>query len=72
MAPGPNEDSITPFQLLRRTPLDQLDETIEALNQRQPVAEVRAALIELLATAPLSDFAAIKRVFMKHFGEAGK
>jgi hypothetical protein len=29
-------------------------------------------MIELLTTAPLSDFPAIKRVFTKHFGGAGK
>jgi hypothetical protein len=29
-------------------------------------------MIELFATAPLSDFAAIKQVFMKHFGEENK
>jgi hypothetical protein len=72
MALGPEEKSITPFQLLQRTPLDQLDETIEALKKHRPVPEVRAAMIELVATAPLSDFAAIKQVFMKHFGNAGK
>jgi hypothetical protein len=67
---GPNENSI--IDVLQGTPLDKLDETIEALKKRRPAAEVRAAMIELLATAPLSDFAAIKQVFMKHFGGADK
>jgi hypothetical protein len=72
MAFGPDENSIIVLELLQRTPLDKLDETIEALKKHRPAAEARAAVIELLTTAPLSDFKSIKQVFMKHFGEAGK
>jgi hypothetical protein len=72
MAFGPDENSIIVLELLQRTPLDKLDETIEALKKHRPAAEVRAALIELVATAPLSDFATIKQVFMKHFWHEGK
>jgi hypothetical protein len=71
MARGTNNVSIA-LELLRRTPLDRLDETVKALKKHRPAAEVRKAMIELLTTAPLSDFAVIKQVFTKHFGNAGK
>ena len=72
MALGPDEKSIIALELLRRTPLDRLDETIKALKKHRAAAEVRVAMVELLTTAPLSDFKSIKQVFMKHFGEARK
>jgi hypothetical protein len=72
MARGPDKKAKIALELLRRTPLDRLDETVKALKKHRPAAEVREAMIELLTTAPLSDFPAIKRVFTKHFGGAGK
>jgi hypothetical protein len=72
MAHGADEKSSIALEVLRRTPLDKLDETVEALKKHRPAAEIRGALIELAATAPFSDFAAIAQVFTKHFGDAGK
>jgi hypothetical protein len=72
MALGPDKNSIIAFGLLQRTPLDSLDQTIKALKKHRPTVEVRAAMIELLATAPISRFEPIKQLFVKHFGDAGK
>jgi hypothetical protein len=67
-----DENSNTPLELLQRTPSAKLDETIEELKKHRPAAEVRAALIELLVTAPLSEFPPIREAVMKHFGDAGR
>lgn len=52
--------------LLRRTPLDELDRTVAALKQVRPAAEVRAAMVEVIARAPLSDFAMLKEIYLRH------
>jgi hypothetical protein len=72
MAPGSDKKSNIALEVLRRTPLDKLDETVEALKKHRPVTEVRGAIIELFAAAPFSDRGVIAQVFVKHFGDAGK
>jgi hypothetical protein len=67
-----HDENSTPLELLQRTPSAKLDETIEELKKHRPAAEVRAALIELLVTAPLSAFPPIREAVMKHFGDAGR
>jgi len=57
-------------ELLKRTPLAQLEETVTALKQRQVAAEVRKAMVELIAHAPLADFDTLKHIYLKHFGDA--
>jgi hypothetical protein len=72
MAHGPDTKSNIALEVLRRTPLDKLDETVEALKKHRPAAEVRGAMIELFAAAPFSDLGTIAQVFVKHFGDGGK
>jgi hypothetical protein len=72
MTQGSDKPSNIALEVLRRTALDKLDETVEALKKHRPAAEVRGAMIELFASAPFSDRGAIAQVFVKHFGDAGK
>lgn len=67
--PGPDEQ-VSAVELLKRTPLDQLEETVTALKQRQAATEVRKAMVELIAHAPLADFDTLKHIYLKHFGDA--
>jgi hypothetical protein len=71
MTLGLDEKSITALRLLQRTPLGKLEETIKALKKHRPAVEVRAAMVELLATAQISSLEPIKQLFVKHFGHAG-
>lgn len=57
---------LTPLELLQRTPMDQLDETVRALKKHHSAAEVRQAMLDLIAKAPLSDFETLKEVFLTH------
>jgi hypothetical protein len=67
---GATDDERLPaLELLRRAPLDKLDEVVRALKQRRSEAEVRQAMIDLIATAPLAHFATLKVVFMTHCAE---
>jgi hypothetical protein len=45
---------------------------VSALKQVRPAAEVRAAMVEVIARAPLSDFAALKAVYLKHCADDGQ
>lgn len=69
--PGPDEQ-LSAVELLKRTPLDQLEETVTALKQRQAASEVRKAMIELIARAPLADFDTLKHIYLNHCGDAKK
>lgn len=60
------DERLATVEILRSTPLDRLDETVRALKQRRAHADVRQALIDLMATAPLSHFETLKDVFMAH------
>ena len=64
---GAVEDERLPtVELLRRTPLENLDEAVRALKQHRSDVEVRQAMIDLIATAPLTHFETLKTVFMTH------
>jgi hypothetical protein len=67
-----DENALLALDLLQRTSLEKLDEAIGMLKEQRPARAVRAALIELLVTARLSDFASIERALMKHFGDRGE
>ena len=69
MGPGPDEQ-VSVVELLKRTPLDQLEETVKALRQRRAADEVRKAMVELIARAPLADFDTLKHIYLKHCGDA--
>jgi hypothetical protein len=65
MNAGDNERA-SALELLTRTPVDQLDAAVQALKKRRPAEEVRAAMVEVIARAPLADFETLKRVYLKH------
>jgi hypothetical protein len=60
------------FDLLMLTPLDQLDGAVEALLAQRPPEEVRAAMVEVIARAPLAHFETLKRVYLKHCADAAR
>ena len=58
--------NLTALELLQRTPIDQLNETVRALKKHHSAADVRQAMLDLIAKAPLSDFETLKEVFLTH------
>jgi hypothetical protein len=58
------------LELLARTPVDQLDKTLEKLKKRHRAEVVRAAMVEMIARAPLADFEILKSVYLKHCADA--
>ena len=66
------DESIPAVEILKRTPPERLEETVRALKQRRSAAEVRQAMIDLLATAPLAHFATLKGVFLAHCADEGR
>jgi hypothetical protein len=62
-------DDVSSVVLLRSAPLDRLEETVKTLLKRRPSEEVRQAVIERMAQAPLSDFDTLKAVYLAHFGD---
>ncbi len=53
-------------ELVMRTPLGQLEETVKALMGSRPHAEVRQAMVERIARAPLADFEMLKAIYLKY------
>ncbi|MET0166929.1 MAG: hypothetical protein ABW318_18235 [Vicinamibacterales bacterium] len=64
------DERIPIIEILRRTPLERLDKTVRALKQHRSGAEVRQAMLDLIAGAPLEHFGTLKAVFMAHCAEA--
>ena len=62
--------NVPALEMLQRTPMDRLDETVRALKKHRPAAEVRQAMIDLISKAPLSDFETLKEVFLTHCTDA--
>lgn len=60
------DDELSAVELLSRTPLDQIDEAIRGLKGRRSSDEIRKALVERIALAPLSDFQILKSIYMIH------
>jgi hypothetical protein len=71
LTPGPN-DKVSAVELVERTSLDQLEETVKALKKHRPVSEVRTAMLARIAHAPIADFEALKNIYLKHCGQAAK
>jgi hypothetical protein len=70
---APVEDERLPvISILRRTPLERLEETVRALKRDRPAAEVRQAMVDLIAGAPLEHFGHLKAIFMAHCADAGE
>ena len=60
------------LEVLRHTPLDRLEQGVEALKKHRPHAEVRQAMVEVIARASLADFDVLKHIYLKHCGDAKK
>jgi hypothetical protein len=68
---GPSlDEQVSAVELLKRTPLDQLEETVKALKRQRPAEEVRKAMVERIARAPLTEFETLKTIYLKHCGDA--
>ena len=68
---APVDDQRVPIiEILRRTPLERLDKTVRALKRHRSRAEIRQAMVDLIAGAPLEHFGTLKAVFMAHCAEA--
>ena len=52
----------------KRTPLHELEAAVIALKSRHALAEVRKAMVEVIARAPLADFDTLKHIYLKHCG----
>jgi 16S rRNA C1402 N4-methylase RsmH len=63
---------VSAVEVLKRTPLDQLEETVEKLMKHRSSAEVRTAMVERIARVPLADFDTVKQIYLKHCGEPAK
>ena len=64
------DDARVPIiEILRRTPLERLDKTVRGLKRHRSGAELRQAMLDLIAGAPLEHFGALKAVFMAHCAE---
>jgi hypothetical protein len=71
MGPGSDEQAAA-LELLMRTPLDQLEETVQALKALRPADEVRKAMVERIARAPLADFDTLKHIYLRYCGNPPK
>jgi hypothetical protein len=59
--------TLTAGDLLARTELDELDDVLVLLARCRPLGEVRAALLERIAAAPLQEFNLLKIAHFRHF-----
>ncbi len=69
-APGGEEGCA--LALVGATPLDRLEETVRVLKQRRSPDEVRKAMVERIARAPIAEFETLKHIYLKHCGEASR
>lgn len=58
--------------LVGATPLDRLEETVRALKQRRSSDEVRKAMVERIARAPIAEFETLKHIYLKHCGDTSR
>ena len=63
------EEDIPAVELLRQTPLDRLEEAVKALKKQRTVAEVRTAVVDRIARAPLSEFETLKTIYLRYCGD---
>jgi hypothetical protein len=69
MGQSPDEQA-SAVDLLKLTPLDQLEEMVKALKKQRPADEIRKAMVERIACAPLTEFETLKTIYLKHCGDA--
>jgi len=60
------DDELSAVELLAQAPIDRIDDAVRTLKERSSADEIRKALIERIARAPLSDFQALKTVYLTH------
>lgn len=65
-------EPIPVVELVQLTPLDDLEDTVKALKTERSLAEVRQAMVERIARAPLADFDRLKHIYLKHCGNADR
>ena len=63
---------LTTLEVLHQTPLERLEQTVKALKKHRPVAEVRQAMVQLISSAPLSDFGTLKQIYMRNRHRSGR
>lgn len=62
------DEKTSAVELLKRTPIDQLEESVIELKKHRSTDEIRKAMVELIARAPLADFDTLKHIYLKHCG----
>jgi hypothetical protein len=67
-----SDDKLGTVELLSRVPLDKVETVVLALKERRSAQEIRKALIERIARAPLSEFQALKTVYLTHCADVEK
>lgn len=65
-----SDEQVFPAELLKRTPLDQLEKTVEEPKKRLPAAQVGRAMLEVFARARLSDFETLKDINLRQCADA--
>lgn len=62
---------ITAAEVLAEASLDSLDETVTMLKRHCTPKDIRAALEDRIAKAPLGDFEVLKNLYFRHCGAPG-
>ena len=60
-------EQLAVHDLLKQSPFEDLEDILELLKRYRPIEEVRTGLMERIATAPLSEFNALKVMYFRHF-----
>jgi CBS domain-containing protein len=68
--PRETDAGMSAVEVLNRTPLEQLEKKVKELKRHRPAEEVRKAMVERIAHAPLTDFERLKGIYLKHCGDA--
>ena len=57
--------ALTALEVLEHVQLEDLEGMVELLKEEKPISEVRAAIVELIARAPISQFGVLGRVLQR-------
>ena len=63
------EAGLPALDVLAKVPVEQLDDAVRALKASRSVQEIRAAMVERIARAPLSEFQTLKAIYLTHCSE---
>jgi hypothetical protein len=61
-----SDDELPALELLAIVPLDQLDAAVRALKESRSAEEIRAAMVDRIAHAPLTQFQSLKAIYLTH------